>query len=180
MATNSFDKELAAVTDEARRAEAVRRRQQNADRSLAAALSGTFAGTLVELAETRAPVSFRTRTGDSIRGYVTGIGPDVVIIHPPGAGQRIVLRRLAIEAIVEHGPGHDRTVEQVEDGPELATILDEVTAQHQRVGLTLSRGNKVMGTVLRVGIDQVVMRLDGDADTVTVPLFAIDQVVLSQ
>ena len=180
MSTDSFDKNLAEISDDARRAEAVRLRQQRSDRSLAAALSGTFAGTLLELAETRAAVSIRTRSGDSIHGIVTGVGPDVVIVSAGGAQQRIVLRRLAIEAIVEQGPGHNRTVEHIDTGPELAQILDEVSAERERIALTLSTGNRIAGTILRVGIDQIALRLDGDEDTLTVPLFAIDQVVLGR
>lgn len=109
-----------------------------------------------------------------------GLGPDVVVVQPAGAQRRIILRTLAIEAIVEQGPAHTRTVENLDGGPELADILDELSADNERIGLTLSTGNRVMGAILQVGIDQVALRLDGDADTITVPLFAIDQVVLAK
>ena len=110
---------------------------------------------------------------------MTGLGPDIVLVQPPGAAQRVVIRRLAIEAIIEHGPGHDRSVEAIDEGPELATILDDLSADHERIGLTLATGNKMMGAIVSVGVDQVVLRLDGEADTGTIPLFAIDQVVLT-
>jgi len=176
----SFDSELTSLTDDARRAEAIRARQQRSDRSLAAALSGTFTGTLVELAETRAPVSIRTRSGATIRGVVDRLGPDVVIVLQNDGTHEVLIRSLAIEALVEQGSGHDRHHEPITDGPELADHLDKLSGTNERIAVTLSTGNRLMGSIQRVGIDQLVLRLDGDADTVTVPLFAIDQVVMAK
>ena len=176
---SSFDKQLNDLTDDARRTEAARERLNRSDRALAAALSGTFAGTLTELAETQAPVSVLTRSGNSIRGTVLALGPDVVVMAPAEGQNRILVRRLAIEALVEQGPGHDRQVDAISSGPELAELLDEYSVDQDRLAVTMSTGNRLMGAVQRVGIDQMTLRLDGDADTVTVPLHAIDQVVLA-
>lgn len=180
MSDSSFDRNLAALTDDARRELAIRARQERKDRALAAALSGTFAGTLVELAETRSPVSIRTRSEHTVHGTITDLGPDVVVLAPSDGLDRVLVRRLAIEAIVEQGPGHDRAADPITTGPELAHLLDSYSEERERISLTLSTGNRLMGSLLRVGQDQVVLRLDGDSDTVTVPLFAIDQVVLAQ
>ena len=177
--SSPFDTQLTDLTDGARRAEAARERLQRSDRALAAALSGTFAGTLTELAETRAPVNVITRTGNTIRGTITALGPDVVVISPTDGQNRVLVRRLAIEALVEQGPGHDRDIAHIDSGPELAELLDEFSEDNDRLALTMSTGNRLMGAVQRVGVDQMVIRLDGDADTVTVPLHAIDQVVIS-
>lgn len=177
--SSPFDTHLTDLTDGARRAEAARERLRRSDRALAAALSGTFAGTLTELAETRAPVNVMTRTGSSIRGTVTALGPDVVVVSPADGQNRVLIRRLAIEAVIEHGPGHDRDVEVIDSGPELAELLDEYSEDNDRLALTMSSGNRLMGSVQRVGIDQMIIQLDGDADAVTVPLHAIDQVVMS-
>lgn len=168
------------MTDEARRSRAVEERLRRNDRALAAALSGTFAGTLVELLETRAPVSIRTRAENTVHGTIADLGPDVVVVSSSDSSQRVLLRSLAIEALVEQGPGHDRVVGPIETGPGFAELLDGYGEEHERLALILSSGNRLVGQILRVGEDQVVLRLDGDADTVTVPLFAIDQVVLAR
>ena len=176
---STFDTQLSELTDDARRTAAASERLHQVDRGYAAALSGTFAGTLTEVAETRAPVTFMTRTGSSIRGTVVALGPDVVVVSHLEGQHRVLIRPGAIEAVVEQGRGHDRDVEQIDSGPELADLLDEHSEDNDRLALTLSTGNRMMGTVQRVGIDQVILRLDGDADTVTVPLHAIDQVATS-
>ncbi len=180
MSDSSFDRNLTALTDDARRQKAIRERQQRGDRALAAALSGTFSGTLLELAETQAPVTIRTRAEHNVHGRIAELGPDVVVVATSDTSQRVLVRRLAIEALIEQGPGHDRSVGPIETGPELADLLDNYSEERERIALTLSTGNRLMGSILRVGEDQVVLRLDGDSDTVTVPLFAIDQVVLAR
>ncbi len=175
---SKFDAGLEALNDAARREEAARVRQQKEDRQLAAALSGTFAGTLVELAETGSVVTVQTRTGATIRGEITGLGPDVVMLRITD-DSHAVLRRLSIEGLREPTVGHDRHVEEITEGPELAEILDDYSNEGQRLAFTLSTGNRIMGHVDRVGLDQVIITLDGDSDTMTIPLFAIDQVVIS-
>ncbi|MFT7474275.1 MAG: sRNA-binding regulator protein Hfq [Verrucomicrobiales bacterium] len=176
---SAFDQELAKMTDGARRSESARLRMQRSDRALAAALSGTFAGTLTELAETQAPVTVLTRNGSSIRGTIHSLGPDVVVLSPAERQHRVLIRRIAIEALLETGDGHDREVDGASTGPEMAELLDEYSVDKQRLALTMSSGNRLMGAVLRVGVDQMVIRLDGDADSMTVPLHAIDQVVMA-
>ena len=39
-------------------------------------------------------------------------------------------------------------------------------------------GNRVMGTLLRAGDDQVTLRLDGDGDALTIPIPALDEVMV--
>jgi len=175
---SDFTAGLEQLSDAARREAAIRARQQQSDRKLAAALSGTFAGTLTELAETGAAVTVQTRTGATIRGEITGLGPDVVILRI-AEKSHAVLRRLSIEGLREPTVGHDRHVEAITDGPEMAEILDEYANAGQRLALTLSTGNRVMGHIDRVGLDQVIINLDGDRETMTIPLFAIDQVVMT-
>lgn len=177
---NSFDQNLTKLTDDARRQAAAQERLKRSDRAMAAALSGTFAGTLIELAETRSPVTIRTRAADTIYGVIAGLGPDVVIVSPNDGASRVFLRQAAIEALVEHGSGHDRYVEPITSGPGLSGLLDDYVEGNERIALTMSTGNRFMGSILRVGDDQIVLRLDGDADTLTVPLVAVDQVVLAR
>lgn len=175
---NEFDAQLDSLADEARRDEAIRARRQRADRRLAAALSGTFSGTLTELYETGATVTVLTRTGATIRGQIAEIGPDVVVLRS-GARSRVIVSRVAIEGLREPGVGHDRTIHEIDGGAEMASLLDEYAAHRDRAAFTLSTGNRLMGTIDRVGIDQVVISLDGEGESMTIPLIAIDQVVLS-
>lgn len=176
---HSFDAELGRLTDDARRAEASKSRRRRADRSVAASLSATFRGTLIELMETAAPSVFLTRTGSTIRGHVSEVGPEVVVITS-AASTRTVLRIGAIDGIREHGNGHDRHFADIAHGVEFSSLLDGLAQDRSRLSVTLASANKVMGVIERVGLDQLVLRLDGNADVLTIPLDAIDQVVIEQ
>jgi len=174
-----FDDELDRLSDDARRAEAKRARLQRSDRTVAAGLSGTLVGTLTELLETQSSVSLMTRSGSHIRGAIELLGPDVVVLRC-GPGTRVLVRTSAIEGIREPGAGHDRELDAISTGKSLGDHLDELSSENRRLAMTLASGNRVMGTVLRVGLDQVTLRLDGEADALTIPLAAIDQVVVEQ
>lgn len=175
--TNDFDTQLGSLADEARRDEAIRARRQRADRRLAAALSGTFTGTLMELSETGTTVTVLTRTGSTVRGHIVEVGPEVIVVHV-GNRSRVLVSRNAIEGLRESGAGHNRTVLDVPEGPEMASILDGHAGHRDRASFTLSTGNRLMGIIDRVGVDQIVVSLDGDGESMTIPLTAIDQVVL--
>ena len=176
--SSNFDARLAELADEARRTEAIQARRQHDDRKLAAALSGTFAGTLTEIAETGAPVTVQVRTGGIVRGQIVSLGPNVVVLRV-NESSLTVLSRLAIEGLREVGAGHDRMIDVIDGGANLAEILDNYAQGGRRVAFTLSTGNIMMGRIDRVGIDQVVIRLDGDGESMTIPLTAVDQVTVS-
>ena len=176
--SSNFDARLAELADEARRTEAIQARRQHDDRKLAAALSGTFAGTLTEIAETGAPVTVQMRTGGIVRGQIVSLGPNVVVLRV-NESSLTVLSRLAIEGLREVGAGHDRMIDVIDGGANLAEILDNYAQGGRRVAFTLSTGNIMMGRIDRVGIDQVVIRLDGDGESMTIPLTAVDQVTVS-
>ena len=176
---NTFDNELGRLADGARRAEATRSRVHRSDRSLAASLSATFTGTLVELFETQATASILTRSGSSIRGTIVALGADVVVVQSAGV-TRTLVRVSAIEGLREAGHGHDRTTNEDANGPSWGELLDELTHDNDRLAITLGSGNKVMGAVERVGLDQLVLRLDGGADALSIPLHAIDQAVIDR
>lgn len=175
----SFDSELGRLADAARRVEATRSRRQRTDRSVSAELSATFAGTLTELLETGTAASVLTRSGSSIRGSISEVGVDVVILQSVG-GTRTLIRVSAIEGIRHAGPGHNRSIDDTTDGPAIGDLLDELSQANERVALTLNSGNRVMGTLDRVGFDQLVLLLDGESDGLTVPLAVIDQVVIER
>ena len=175
---NNFDAGLQSMTDDARRSEAIEARKRRGDRRVAAGLSGTFAGTLTEIAESRSAVTVLTRTGSTLRGHIVSIGPDVIALGSTDR-TRVVVRLQAIEGLRETGQGHDRNIAAVTGGLDLADVLDEAGNQRSRVTLTLASGNALAGHIDRVGIDQVVLTLDGDGEAMTVPLAAIDQVVVA-
>jgi len=175
----NIDERLHTFTDDARRADAIAARRRRNDRRVAASLSGTFAGTLTELAETNATVTILTRTGSNVRGQVVGLGPNLVVLATSDRS-RTVLQFASIHGLREPGAGHDRTIDAITDGPDLAHILDEQAEGQGRLAFTLSSGHKVIGHISRVGIDQVVVTLDGDGESMTIPLPAIDQVVIER
>lgn len=172
-----FDSQLHALSDDARRQEAIAARRRKSDRQVAAGLSSTFAGTLTELAETGSIVTVVTRTGGTIRGQITALGPEIVVVRASDQAS-VILRTAGIEGLRERGAGHDRGVDAINSGADLALILDTYAQERHRVSITLASGNHMMGRVDRVGMDQLVITLDGDGESMTVPLSAIDQVVI--
>ena len=176
---SGFDAQLHTLTDTERRAQAIEERRRRSDRRAAAELSGTFLGTLIELLETSGVVTVLTRAGSNFRGQVVAVGPAIVVLRV-GDGIQVVVRQAAIEGLREFGSGHNRTIEELSSGPQLADVLDSYATDHQRVSLTLSRGNNLVGSVSRVGLDQIVLILDGDGESMTIPLSAVDQVVVSR
>lgn len=176
---SGFDAQLHTMADAERRAQAIEARRRRSDRRAAAELSGTFLGTLIELVETNSVVTVLTRTGSHFRGQLRTVGPEIIVLNV-GADIQVVIRQSAIEALREFGSGHDRTVEILPTGPQLADVLDSYATDRQRLSATLSSGNNLAGRVSRVGIDQLVLILDGDGEMATIPLAAIDQVVVSR
>ena len=142
-------------------------------------LSGTFVGSLIELAETSAPVTVLTRTESAVRGTVATVGADVVAIRKAGSPSEVLVRIVAIEGLLESGRGHNRSSNRSGSGPTFVEMLDRYSETNERIAATTASGNTVMGTVQRVGEDQMVLRLDGSGDSLTVPTAAIDQVVTS-
>lgn len=178
--SSSFDNRLQALADDERRARSARARQQNSDRKTVAELSGTFRGTLVELCETGSPVTVLTRSSASIRGLVLTVGTDVVAIRTSTGGSDVLVRLSVIEGLLEAGTGHNRSVPDTPSGPTFGELLDRYSESTERIAATVSSGNQVMGTVLRVGEDQIVLQLDGQGDAMTLRLDAIDHVVKSR
>lgn len=177
---SSFDRELQALADEERRASKARARLQRADRKIMDGLSGSFVGTLIEIAETHAPVTVLTRTEAAVRGTIATVGTNVVAIRTAGSSSEVLIRIGAIEGLLESGSGHNRSNSTTSTGPTFAELLDRYSETNERIAATTTSGNTVMGTVQRVGEDQVVLSLDGSGDTLTVPTSAIDQVVTSR
>ena len=181
---SSFDRALGDFADVSRREQAQLNRQQLSDHAILATLSGNFLGTLIELAESRSPIVLITRGGSHHRGAIVAVGTDVVALAPDLDGKRILLATRAIEAIRGPGISTSRAVDDVSDGADLATLLDQFGEDSSRVALLTTGGNRLMGRILGVGVDQLTLRLDGfeglegEADAMTISLAAIDEVVI--
>ena len=167
-----------SFADEARRGEARRTRIERSDRAVAAELSATFVGTLVELAELGRPVVIVTGAGSHHRGRIAGVGADVIVVQRETDGRRVLLAPAAIDAIRESSPGHRRPVDDAPRSPRLADVLDELSTDGARLAVVTAGGNRFMGRAQHVGVDQLVIGLDGDGDSLTLPLAAIFEVAV--
>lgn len=147
---------------------------------MADGLSGNFLGSLVELAETGAPVAILTRTEATVRGIVAEVGTDSIVLRTATSANDVLLRTAAIEGLLETGSGHDRHVEAASQGASLVDLLDRYSEPNERIAVTTSSGNIVSGRVLRIGEDQLLVVLDGHGDTMTIPVDAIDQAVMAR
>ncbi len=177
---SQFDQKLQTLADSERRLNSVQERIQRGDRAVVAGLSGAFLGTLLELIETASPCTILTRTGSAIRGTVTTAGTEAVQIRTDKAGSDVLVRIAAIEGIIEQGSSHNRGVSEFFNGPSFGELIESFCETNDRIAVTVSSGNHVMGTPQVVGEDQLVIELDGRGDVMTVPLHAIDQVVQSR
>ncbi len=175
---SSFDRALSDLTDDARRTAARSARVERHDREVAAGLSATFLGTLVELSESGNPVLLVTVGGHHHRGVVTSVGTDVVLLTTGTDRQRTLLAPFAIEAIRETAPAHSRTLHEA-PGPTMGELLDQHGVDH-RVTVQTVGGNRFMGRLLRVGVDQLALQLDGERDSLTIPLRAIAEAVIER
>jgi len=172
-----LDDALSSFTDGTRRDEARLSRQSRADQAVVDGLSGTFRGTLVDLAEARRPVTVLTRQGAHHRGVVTTVGVDVAVLGDDLEPQRWLLALDAIEGIRCAHMARGRTTSAVA-GPNMADLLATAFDDAQRVAIMTRGGNRVIGVVDSVGEDQVSVRLDGDGDLMVVPIAIIDEVVV--
>lgn len=175
--TTPLDAALTDFTDGTRRDEARRNRQTLADQAVVDGLSGTFRGTLVDLAEARRPLTILTRSGAHHRGVISTVGLDVVVVGDTTNPRRLLLAIDAIEGLRAPHLGRGRTTADVA-GPHLADVLDSVFDSGQRAAITTRGGNRLMGVVDHVGQDQLTLRLDGDSDALIIAISGIDEVAV--
>jgi hypothetical protein len=180
---STLDRAVSAFTDDARRDEARLSRAARQDRAVAAGLSATFLGTLVELCETGTAAVVVTGMGEHHRGQIVAVGSDVVVLssvadRDSNTDRRTFLSPTAIDAIRETGGLHRRSVLSVPEGPRMGDLLDEL-GTGSRISVGTLGGNRFMGTLLRVGADQLSLRLDGENDVLTLPLASIAQAVIN-
>ena len=176
--TPEFDRALTVFTDEVRRAEAIRSRSRLGNQRAVDAVSGTFLGTLTEVAENAQPVTILTENGSTHRGSVAAIGSDVLVLDPAGDDRRILLAHASIEGLREVGAGHTRRLDRAPQGATFVELLDGLAGDGVRISVLTRGGNRVRGTLVRAGDDQVTIRLDGDGDVMTMPVAALSEAVV--
>ncbi|MGI9605812.1 MAG: hypothetical protein ACR2P0_06700 [Acidimicrobiales bacterium] len=170
------ESDLERFADDARRAEAVRERAARADRRVLDGISSTFTGTLLELLESTQPTVLITSAGAQ-RGVISALGPDVIVLEM-GADRRILVRTSAVEGVRHATPIAARETDAIASGPTLAELLDVWADEAPRVVVTSSAGTITAGVLERVGTDQLILRLDGEIDRVTLQLSNVQQVVI--
>jgi hypothetical protein len=115
--------------------------------------SSTITGILVELAERRVGVVIDLRDGLVVRGSITAIGTDVVIVFSGVTRQRSVLRTDAIAAV--------RAVDAAEvtgdRSPTWSTtfhdIVTDLSGHEETVTVHVGGGDPLSGTLSWVGLD---------------------------
>lgn len=123
--------------------------------------SATFAGTLLDLAEQRAPVSVRTTTGATITGTVDLVGTDVVQVGGTW------LRATAVGAVRSIGTGAATGDRSPDDGGEtFQGVLERLAEDRHRVALLVDGGEPLRGELVAVGEDVLTLRLEGDSRAV--------------
>ena len=139
-------------------------------------------GVLCDLAERGAAVVVRTRSGRQHRGAVVAVGEDFVAVGPPSAqsGGGTLVALAAISSV--RTPGGSATVgdRPVRTRLRLAEVLAGLAAERERALIVpLDGEDAVAGSVRSVGVDVVVVRLDGpEPATAYVPVAAVGELVL--
>jgi hypothetical protein len=166
---------------EARTDHSARRRMRERWLQQQAEEEGHLAGVLVDLGERAVPTSVHTLSGRVHHGRVRAVGRDFLAITGGPSGDVFV----ALDAVasVRSRPGSPATIgdRTVSTRLVLAEVLARLAAERERA-LLVTGGNvsAIAGTLLAVGYDIVILRLDG-ADhpgTAYVPLAAIAEVIL--
>ncbi len=161
------------VVDEAARS---RTRQRWLERQ--AKESATLAGILSDLAERDCPVMLTTHGGQQIRGSVTAIGADFVVIGETRRGDVFIpLGRLAVvrSAPGEESPTGDRLANFT---MVLAAALVELAPQRPEVVVSVG-ASQIRGELRSAGADVVAVSLDGPRrEVVHVAVAAIDHLVI--
>jgi hypothetical protein len=157
--------DLARLVAETRATSAIRARARERSLRQQATATATFSGVLLDLAEADAEVTTRTRGGWTLRGRVTTVGRDFVVLRSAMGGDTFVPLR-ALTAI-RRRPG-DRPTDTTGDrrtpsSLSLVAHLADLAPDRPRISVAVDGEPEVLkGELLAVGTDVVTMRLDGD------------------
>jgi hypothetical protein len=144
------------LADEARAADAVRRRSQARWLRQQAAEEATLVGVLVDLSEHGGVVSLRSASGRTHRGPVSFVGGDHVVV-----GGDTWVRLAAVVAVRLTGDvvTGDRTAAR---DTRLVESLAELTADRPAVVVVAFDGSSMRGELVSAGADVLTLALDGD------------------
>jgi small nuclear ribonucleoprotein (snRNP)-like protein len=154
----SVDAALVQLTDDQRAADAVEARRREQALRQQSAESGCFGGVLTDLAERGDPVSIATVSGRVLRGTVTSMGPDHLLLQTPAAERSLVVTS-AITS-VRTAPGGRSTVgdREVRGERPLTAVLADLATERPPVVVHLVSGEAVAGTLWSSGRDLLSVR----------------------
>ncbi|MDW3218680.1 MAG: hypothetical protein R8F63_08700 [Acidimicrobiales bacterium] len=138
----------------------------------------TLAGVLLDLAERGRPVAARTVGGRLVRGPVTALGADFLVIREQRLGD--VMVPLGTLATVRAAPGDPPPVgaRPVSFAIVLAEALVELAADRPTVVVAVA-GEELRGELCRAGRDVVAVALtDQHREVVSIATAAIDHVIV--
>ncbi len=180
-----LERELAEVLAAARVDEATSSRATERALIGLAGEEATLVGTLLDLAERRAPVVARLRTGRSVRGIVVAVGEDWALLRENSG--RVVLVCTAHLGSVRPAPGTTPSTAVGGARPPLVTarfgaVLARLAEERREVRVMIDGETEPLaGELTSVGQDVVVVRSGPPGQPVVpvwIPLVAIGAVAL--
>jgi hypothetical protein len=164
---------FAELADESAADDAASRRARARWLQRQAAEEATLAGTLVDLAESGADVSLRSRSGRMHRGTITSVGGDFLVMGDAwiALAAVVAVRTAAARSTPgDRGPARD---------VRLAEALGELAADRPSVVVVPVAGEPLRGELVAVGADVLTLTLAGDvASRCDIALGAVAEVVL--
>jgi hypothetical protein len=161
----NIDADMARLVGDTRSADAVRSRIRERSLRDAAEADATLSGILLDLGEAETPVSVRTTFGRTVRGQVTIVATDVVVIGTPAGDSYVRLdavawvRRVA-PGVPQGGPAGDRPAPRATT---FAALVGDLAGERPRVSIAVLGEDTVLSGELRsAGVDVITVRLDGD------------------
>jgi len=170
------------LADQAAHDAAVRSRAERRERHERAVETGTWLGTLRDLAERRAVLVLHVRGGRPLRGHLLGLSSDHLVLAT-ASGARAHLRLAAVRA-ARPEPGRGAPPASGDrEAPSRATVEDvlDMLAEERGSAALLLRDvvDPLRGRVEGIGEDVVTLRLEGaDPALVYLPTAAVDGVLI--
>lgn len=154
----TVDAELVRLTDDQRAVDAVEARRREQALRQQSAESGSFGGVLTDLAERSEPVVISTVTGRQLRGTITSLGPDHLLLQPTATERSLVV--ISAITAVRTVPGGRSTVGDRHVGAThpLTAVLADLATARPAVVVHLLGGEAVAGTLWSAGQDLLCVR----------------------
>lgn len=134
-----------------------------------------FTGLLVDLAESRVPVTIRTANGRQHHGVVEAVADDFLVLRA-ATGRAVLLPYRSVAVLrpsVAEGPGSARRPPL---GTRLVHALAGMAVDRPRVLLVVDGDETVTGELVSVGVDIATVRLDGTGTPPAVVHVRVDAV----